>query len=122
MKGSSNNKVWCPPWGSRLVKVWMIAAALPSLVYAAPTPPDMTVCDGVACNQLTNAVCSAAGFSIALKSYVPAKTQSSGAATYVYEICSPAAGTCQGTLRAGESCLDNSYCRKKGQETDPQAF
>jgi hypothetical protein len=47
--------------------------------------------------------------------------QSSGSATYVYEICSPPAGTCTGSLRAGEPCLDNSFCQTKGQSSDPSA-
>ncbi len=87
----------------------------------AITPPDMTVCNGVTCQELAKEVCSGAGFAIALKSYVPASTQNSGTATYVYEVCSPPPGTCTGSLRFGEQCLDNSFCQSKGQSYDPTA-
>jgi len=90
--------------------------------FGAPTPPSMTVCDGVACANLENAVCSDAGFSIGLKSYIPGATQSSGATSYVYEISSPPAGTCSSTVRPGEPCLDNSFCRTKGNQSDPAAY
>jgi len=99
----------------------LILMALPSIAYAVPTPPDMSVCTNITCETLTNNVCSEAGFSIALKSYTPATTQNSGAATYVYEICSPTPGTCSSLVRPGESCLDNSFCRSKGQLSDPGA-
>jgi hypothetical protein len=73
-----------------------------------PTPPDLTVCDGVDCQSLNEEICSDAGFKISLKSYTPASNQNSGTATYVYEVCSPPAGTCSND--ASKSCLDNSQC------------
>jgi hypothetical protein len=88
----------------------------------AITPPDMSVCTGTTCADLPKLTCSDAGFAIALKSYIPASTQNSGTASYVYEVCSPASGTCSGTLRPGEECLDNGFCQRKGQDTDPTAL
>lgn len=87
----------------------------------AITPPDLSVCDGVTCQDLPKAVCSEGGFAISLKSYVPAASQSSGSATYVYEVCSPPAGTCSGSARFGEPCLENSFCQSKGQDQDSSA-
>ena len=90
-------------------------------VSEAITPPDLTVCNGVTCQDLPKEICSDGGFAIALKSYVPASSVNAGSATYVYEICSPPAGTCLWTLRLGEACLDNAFCQTKGQATDPTA-
>lgn len=87
----------------------------------AITPPDLLVCDGVTCPDLPKEQCSESGFLISLKSYVPASTQNNGSATYVYQLCSPPAGICTGTLRPGEACLDNSFCQTKGQNSDPTA-
>lgn len=103
-------------------KALMVIGLLPSMVYAVPTPPDLSVCNNLTCETLSNKVCSDAGFSISLKSYTPATTQSSGAATYVYEICSPSLGTCSSLIRPGEPCLDNSFCRSKGQLSDINAY
>lgn len=86
------------------------------------TPPNMAVCTGTDCKELPKTTCSNAGFAISLKSYIPASTQSSGVASYVYEVCSPPSGTCSGTLRPGEPCLDNSFCQRKGQNTDSTAL
>lgn len=88
----------------------------------AITPPDLSVCDSVTCDNLQKEVCSPAGFAISLKTYIPASTQNSGSATYVYELCSPPAGTCTGSARPGESCLDNLFCQTKGQSQDPSAL
>ena len=85
------------------------------------TPPDLTVCDGVNCDNVQNSICSEGGFSITLVSFVPGNANNNGAATYTYEICSPAPGVCDGTVRPGEACLDNDFCRRKGQATDPTA-
>lgn len=90
-------------------------------VQAQTTPPDLSVCDGVDCSNVQNSVCSAAGFRITLTGFTPANTSSNGSATYTYQICSPAAGVCNGTVRNGEACLDNSFCRRKGQNEDPTA-
>lgn len=84
-------------------------------------PPNLLVCDGVTCPDLPKDLCSDSGFAIALKSHVPATTQNHGSASYVYEICSPPVGTCTGTLRPGEACLDNSFCQTKGRNTDEAA-
>jgi hypothetical protein len=97
----------------------VIATSLPEA--EAITPPNLAVCTDVTCQDLPKAVCSDAGFAISLKSYVPASSQSSGSATYVYEVCSPPAGTCSGTVRPGEPCLDNSFCQSNGQDEDPAA-
>jgi hypothetical protein len=45
----------------------------------------------------------------------------SGGGTYTYQICNPSAGICNGTVRNGESCLDNTFCQSEGQNTDPNA-
>jgi hypothetical protein len=112
---------------------WLIAALIaavglicsPSVVFAqgGTTPPDLTVCEGVNCDNLPNSVCSDAGFKITLTNFTKANGGSSGSATYTYQICSPPAGVCQGGtgLRAGESCLENSFCQRKGMQTDPDA-
>lgn len=96
--------------------------ALSSIQAHAITPPDPTVCDGVTCQDLQKETCSDGGFLIALKSYTKASTQNNGSASFVYEVCSPPAGACSGTLRPGEACLDNSFCQRKGQATDPAAM
>lgn len=88
----------------------------------AITLPDLGVCTDVTCANLPfGPICSAEGFKITLTNFQPANTSNGGTATYTYEICSPAAGTCSGTARPGESCLDNTFCQKKGQVTDPTA-
>lgn len=99
--------------------LWTVATMPHS---AAITPPDTSVCNGITCVDLPKNVCSDAGFAISLKGYTPASTQNSGTATYVYEICSPSAGTCTGNVRLGEPCLDNSFCQRKGQASDPAAL
>jgi|688.fasta_scaffold23214_5 hypothetical protein len=108
---------------------WLAACAVPlgiglcSVQAAlAITPPDMTVCNGAICEDLPKNSCSDAGFAISLKSYTPATVSSNGSASYVYEICSPQAGTCSSTVRPGEPCLDNNFCRTKGQASDPAAY
>lgn len=114
-----------PLWRRRMmlglvVQLSWTAGTMPS--SEAITPPNLLVCDGVTCSDLPKDTCSDGGFAISLKSYVPASTQNSGSATYVYEICSPPAGTCTGILRPGEECLDHSFCQRKGQDTDPSAL
>lgn len=89
--------------------------------WAAVSPPDLEVCEGVECEGLPYSVCSDAGFKITMKDYTPASTANSGTATYVFEICSPVAGTCNSTVRPGESCQDHSFCQEKGQNEDPNA-
>jgi len=97
-----------------------IGASIQSAV--AITPPDMTVCVGATCQDLPKSACSDAGFQVSLKSYAPGASSSEGTASYVYEICSPPAGTCSSTVRPGEPCLDSNFCRTKGQASDPAAF
>jgi len=89
--------------------------------YAQVTPPDLGVCDGVACNDAQTSLCSDAGFQINFLGVDPANFSNNGTATYHYQLCSPAAGVCNGTLRNGESCLENSFCQKKGPNEDPTA-
>lgn len=81
------------------------------------TPPDLAACQDASCENLPKGpICDDAGFQIRLKDYTPAAPSNSGTATYVYEICSPAAGTCVGGNFAGDSCLENTSCQKsKGQ-------
>jgi len=100
----------------------VLVAAVNSPAFAQVSPPDVSVCDGVdPCDADMGPICSDGGFSIKLKSFTPAPPTTGGMATYVYEICSPVAGTCTSTVRPGESCLDNAFCQKKGQNTDPAA-
>jgi len=106
---------------------WLAAsAAIPLGLWPhsarAITPPDLTACNGVTCQDLPKSTCSDAGFAVSLKSYSPAYASTEGMATYVYEICSPPAGTCSSTVRPGEPCLDNNFCKTKGQASDPAAF
>jgi hypothetical protein len=99
-----------------------------ALLLAAPAPaqtspfPIGEICEGVGVCAPPKSACSASGFRITLTSFSPANTSSTGAAGYTYTICSPAAGTCTGTARPGESCLDHSFCQKKGQSEDPNAL
>jgi hypothetical protein len=96
--------------------------AMPIPGSADNSPPDMTVCDGVTACEAPSTVCSA-GFQVSLTNFDPATTNNSGTATYTYQICSPATGVCTGGtgLRAGEACLDDGFCQKKGQDSDPGA-
>ena len=88
---------------------------------AQPVPPDLTVCDGVNCDNVQSSICSDGGFKITLTGFTPPNTNTNGTATYTYQVCSPALGVCNGTLRSGESCSDNGFCQRKGQATDPLA-
>lgn len=88
---------------------------------AQVTPPDLSVCEGINCDNLQTAVCSAAGFKITLTGFTEPSTNNNGSATYTYQICSPALGLCNGTARPGEACSDNNFCRRKGQVEDPTA-
>ena len=65
-------------------------------------------------------VCKA-GFRVTLTNFVEPSTSNGGSAIYTYQVCSPVAGVCTGTARPGESCLDNSYCQKQGQNENPTA-
>ena len=105
-------------------KTWLLCTSLAIATVAANaqvTPPDLTVCDGVDCDNVQSSICSAAGFRISLTGFTPPNTSSNGSATYTYQICSPAAGVCNGTVRNGEACLDNDFCKRKGQDEDPAA-
>jgi hypothetical protein len=121
MEGTNNTK--------RVDKLGLLIAGLTTpLIFgwlavnaASIVPPNPLVCDGKNCDDLQRSICSNGGFQITLKSYLKAASQSSGSAEYVYEICSPPAGTCSGSLRPGELCLDNGYCQQKGQQSDPEA-
>lgn len=107
----------------RLTAALLVASGCVGVVsgQGGPTPPDPTVCEGTTCADLPTTLCSDAGFRISLTNYTPASSANSGTATYVYQICSPAAGVCNGLVRNGESCLDDSFCQQKGQDTDPLA-
>lgn len=120
IKATAPNK-----WGRHLgfaLGAHVVLTALSCIQAHAIAPPDPSVCEGVTCQDLPKETCSDGGFSIALKSYAAASTQNNGSATFVYEVCSPPAGTCTGALRPGEVCLDNSFCQIKGQATDPAAM
>jgi hypothetical protein len=108
---------------TRLAAILVGIAALVLAGLVVPAGAQTNACEGVTCDNLPNEVCSASGFKITLTNFTPANTQNSGTATYTYQICSPAAGVCQGGngLRAGESCLENSFCQKKGGDEDPNA-
>lgn len=100
------------------------ALCLPAAAFAAAncvTPPDLSACNGVDCDRLSDSSCSSSGFRISLTEFVSAENSIDGAATYTYEICSPAAGICDGTARFGEACLENDFCRRKGRRVDPAA-
>ena len=108
------------------VVVGMVAAVMcvsPTQVYAQVDPPDLSVCDGVGPCDVGNSICDAGGFKVTMTNYLPANdpTNFTGNGIYTYQICSPAAGTCNGTVRNGESCLDSSFCQQQGTNTDPSA-
>jgi hypothetical protein len=114
MKASPHRKTW-----------QFISCTVVLLVFAlGHTAFAQGVCDGYtdAC-AVPQSLCSDGGFQISLKSFVPGSASNDGTASYTYEVCSPAAGICQGGngLRAGESCLDDSFCQRKGQTNDPNA-
>ena len=110
---------------SHVTRYLVASVAIPLGLSAQPagaiTPPDMTMCESTTCQDPPKSHCSDAGFAISLKSYMPAYASSEGMAKYVYEICSPPAGTCSSTVRPGEPCLDNNLCKTKGQASDPTA-
>ena len=104
-----------------IVAVLAVGSLAVSARAQGSTPPDLTICEGVTACEAPKSVCSDAGFTIKLTNYTPATAANSGSASYTYEICSPLAGVCDGTVRNGESCLDNSFCQKKGMQEDLNA-
>ena len=57
----------------RVVLVFAAMLAIGGLAAPAGaqvTPPDLSVCDGVDCDNLQESICSAAGFKITLKSFI----------------------------------------------------
>jgi len=96
-----------------------MAVAMPAM--AQVTPPNLTVCEGVTCENLPESVCSTGGYKITLQSFTPGSGTTSGSTSYTYEVCSPPLGVCSGTVRNGEACSDNSFCQKQGQNEDPSA-
>ncbi len=95
----------------------------PTLSVAQVTPPDLGVCDGVDPCDAPGSFCDAGGFEVTLTNFLPANDPNNftGNAIYTYQICSRPEGVCNGLVRNGEACLDNEFCRKKGQDTDPNA-
>jgi len=93
------------------IAVLAVAGLAAGTAQAQVTPPDLSVCEGVTCQDLPRELCSDGGFKITLTGFTPASTQNSGMATYTYQICSPPQGTCQGGTRAGQLCSDNSFCQ-----------
>ncbi len=71
--------------------------------------PPSGLCDGFDCDNLYDPICSN-GFSIALTDYVPASPSNSGAATYEYEVCVLAAGTCEAGPKIGNACQGHKDC------------
>jgi hypothetical protein len=61
---------------------------------------------------LSESLCSDAGFKITLTNFIPPNLDPNGSATYVYQICSPAAGVCDTGPALGSSCLGNDQCSK----------
>ena len=104
-----------------LAATGLLLATVLAHAQGGTTLPDLTVCDGVDCDNVPNSICSDGGFAISLTGFTPGSSSNNGTATYTYEVCSPAAGVCNGTVRFGESCLDNSFCQKKGPNEDPTA-
>jgi hypothetical protein len=98
-------------------------ALLAILAFAGPAYAQEVDCSAVDCKDLPTSICDAGGFKVTQTGFTAANGTTSGLATYTYEICSPPAGVCQGGtgLRAGESCLGNSFCQSKGRDTDPEA-
>lgn len=83
-------------------------ALLPGASLAGPTPPDMSVCEGVDACEAPKSACDAEGFKIELTGYTAASSSTNGFASYEYKVCEPAAGTCSDD--ATKSCLSNSQC------------
>jgi hypothetical protein len=101
----------------------VLVAAL--VLLAAPAAADVAI--GDICKDVTdlctppNPSCSASGFKITLTAFSSANPSDEGVASYTYTICSPPPGVCTGTLRSGESCLDNNFCKTKGTASDSSA-
>lgn len=91
------------------------------LVFGAAAINAQSQCPGDFCDNPITSLCDAGGFRITLVDYTPAAPSNSGFASYTYRICSPPPGICGGTVRPGQACLDNAFCRKQGQNTDPTA-
>ncbi|MDX1503385.1 MAG: hypothetical protein R3325_13565 [Thermoanaerobaculia bacterium] len=89
---------------------------------ALPAQAQGDTCPADFCDEPVLSLCDGGGFLVTLVDYQPAPSSTSGFASYTYEICSPQAGTCVSTVRPGESCLDNNFCRTRGQSTDPAAY
>jgi hypothetical protein len=107
----------------KFLRVVFIFTALLAVGSLAVGPVDATdVCSGLTCDTVPDSFCDAGGFKVSLTGFIPANTSNNGTATYTYQICSPAAGVCQGGLgtRAGQSCTDNDFCRvKTGPPSNP---
>ena len=116
MKRTTTYLVW-----TSLTLATLMLGTLPASAQGGPTPPNLTVCDVVNCDTVQSGICSEGGFEITLSGFTPGGGNDNGAAIYNYQVCSPAAGVCDGTVRFGEACLDNAFCRRKGQNTDPLA-
>lgn len=101
------------PWQFKKAGLLLLGWAC-GTAWAAVTPPDLTVCSGAAACEAPESTCRA-GFNLALTSYSPAATSTSGSATYTYEVCSPPAGTCSGN--SARSCLDDDQCARRGEGT-----
>lgn len=100
-------------WGWACV-IWACGSA-----WAAPTPPDLAVCQGTAACEAPDTTCRS-GFNLALTGYAPASSSTSGPATYTYEVCSPPPGTCSGN--GARSCMDDGECARRGEGTCSRTF
>lgn len=101
---------------------WLLAIGIGTVFFTKPSwTQTSNACSGVDCDALPTSLCDPGGFSVTQTGYTAASSDNNGTATYTYRICSPAAGVCDGTVRFGESCLDDDFCKKKGQNQDPDA-
>ena len=92
-----------------------------ALAFGAAAASAQDQCPGDFCDNPITTLC-VAGAQVTLTGFVPAPPSDSGSATYIYEVCNPPAGTCDSTVRPGEGCLDNDFCKQQGQNIDPAAF
>ena len=97
--------------GAFIFAVTLVVGSLVAVpANAENTPPDLTVCDGD-CPAPTS-VCTPAGYVFTQTGFTAANTNNGGIATYTYEICNPAAGTCTiNGLSTTTSCVSNEQCQ-----------
>ena len=97
---------------SRLLSIILMLVASG---FGAAVASAQGLCPADFCENPINSLCDAGGFRITLIDYTPAAPSESGFASYVYEICSPPAGTCSSD--PSRSCLDHAKCAQFGAGT-----